>query len=114
LEKYKIFDLNVETISNLPVFVFAFTCHQNVCVVAFSIFIYGSLAKLFSIYNDLHGDREAVNIVVIGSNLLALSVYILISYCGYLTFANEIQNNIILNCMSCLANKFAVVSVLTM
>jgi len=71
----------LKTLSNIPVFVFAFTCHQN----------------LFSIFNELHGDRKQVETVIVGSNLTALWIYFILAYCGYLAYPNLVQDNIILN-----------------
>jgi len=75
------FTVNVKTISNLPIFVFAFTCHQN----------------LFAIFNELEGDRKKVDMVVVTSNITAFIVYMIIGICGYLTYGQIIRDNILLN-----------------
>ncbi|KAL2917781.1 hypothetical protein HK105_202654 [Polyrhizophydium stewartii] len=64
----------------LPVFVFAFTCHQNI----------------FSVYNELV-DNSAANIekVISGSILTSVGVYQTIAVIGYLTFGRNVTSNII-------------------
>jgi len=67
--------------SNIPIFIFAFTCHQN----------------LFSIQNEMSGKREKVRPVIVISVLISLFVYILLGYCGYLTYKDKVKDNIIDN-----------------
>uniref|UniRef100_A0A6B2L6L4 Amino acid transporter transmembrane domain-containing protein n=1 Tax=Arcella intermedia TaxID=1963864 RepID=A0A6B2L6L4_9EUKA len=67
--------------SNLPIFVFAFTCHQN----------------LLPIQNELNGNTHKTKIVIITSVLIALCIYVLIGYCGYFTYGRHIKSNIISN-----------------
>ncbi|KOS21102.1 Vacuolar amino acid transporter 6 [Escovopsis weberi] len=70
----------VETLSTLPVVVFAYTCHQN----------------MFSIINELKDGSPSRLIGVIGSSIgSAASIYILVAITGYITFGNAIVGNII-------------------
>ncbi|KAJ5908463.1 transmembrane amino acid transporter protein-domain-containing protein [Penicillium taxi] len=70
----------VETLSSLPVIVFAFTCHQNM----FSI--------LNEIANNSHFRTTSVVLASIGS---AASTYILVAITGYLSFGNNVGGNIV-------------------
>lgn len=79
--EFPLFKFDVRTVSNFPVFIFAYACHQN----------------LFTIYNDLHGDRASVDKVIIGANVISMGSYVVMSYIGYLTYESAIKNNIILN-----------------
>jgi amino acid permease len=70
----------VETLSALPVVVFAYTCHQN----------------MFSIINEIKDNSPASIFGVIGSSIgTAASIYVLVSITGYITFGNDIVANII-------------------
>lgn len=48
-----------------------------------------------------------MDVVIIGANLISFSIYVLISYCGYLTYADSIRDNIILNCIYFSSSSFA-------
>jgi amino acid permease len=67
-------------LASLPLFVFAFTCHQNI----------------FSIYNELgdNSQKEMEKVISqsVGSSLL---VYQIIGVFGYLTFGSHVSSNII-------------------
>ncbi|KAJ1339106.1 hypothetical protein BSLG_006244 [Batrachochytrium salamandrivorans] len=64
----------------LPVFVFAFTCHQNI----------------FSIYNELvDNSPKKIHTVISGSIIISASVYEVIGIIGYLTFGSKAVSNII-------------------
>ncbi|KAJ8331779.1 hypothetical protein QVD99_002025 [Batrachochytrium dendrobatidis] len=64
----------------LPVFVFAFTCHQNI----------------FSVYNELiDNSPRKIESVIKGSILTSVGVYQTIGIIGYLTFGNKVTSNII-------------------
>ena len=66
-------------VPNLPIFVFSFTCHQN----------------LFSIYNELPNAKgRKINTVVGASTVSCFSVYILIGLFGYFTFGDTVSSNI--------------------
>lgn len=70
----------IQTLSSLPVVVFAYTCHQN----------------MFSIVNELKDDSPSTILGVIGSSIgSAASIYVLVSITGYITFGNSITANII-------------------
>ncbi|KAI9318086.1 transmembrane amino acid transporter protein-domain-containing protein [Dichotomocladium elegans] len=72
--------------SRLPVFVFAFTCHQNI----------------FSVYNEIKDNSKRVITNVIKLSIgTACIIYEAIGILGYLTFGKKVLGNIILEC-----NKF--------
>ncbi|KAI9271755.1 transmembrane amino acid transporter protein-domain-containing protein [Phascolomyces articulosus] len=65
----------------LPVFIFAFTCHQNI----------------FSVYNELKDNSQHQVTKVISSSIgSAAGVYQAIGIMGYLTFGKEVLSNVIL------------------
>ncbi|QUC18080.1 uncharacterized protein UV8b_02321 [Ustilaginoidea virens] len=71
----------VETLSALPIVVFAYTCHQN----------------MFSIVNEIKDNTPSSIVrVVIASIGSAASIYILVAVTGYITFGNDIVGNIVL------------------
>ncbi|KAK6208100.1 hypothetical protein LQW54_007147 [Pestalotiopsis sp. IQ-011] len=70
----------ISALSNLPVVVFAYTCHQN----------------MFSILNEIKENTPKSIIGVIGSSIgSAASIYILVAITGYLTFGDDIRGNIV-------------------
>ncbi|KAF4124428.1 Amino acid permease [Geosmithia morbida] len=70
----------VETLSALPVVVFAYTCHQN----------------MFSILNEIQDNSPSSVVGVVGSSIgLAAVIYIVVSITGYMTFGNAVVANII-------------------
>jgi amino acid permease len=72
------FDMNFFSI--LPVFVFGFTCHQNI----------------FSIFNELQDNSQTkINSVIKGSIFNGLAVYQAIGALGYITFGNHVKSNIL-------------------
>ncbi|KAI9099972.1 transmembrane amino acid transporter protein-domain-containing protein, partial [Phlyctochytrium arcticum] len=73
-------NLNSQVFSQLPIFVFAFTCHQNI----------------FAVYNELDDNAyPRVRGVITTSIGGAFSIYELVGILGYLTFGNGISSNII-------------------
>ncbi|KAJ3076647.1 hypothetical protein HDU98_001657 [Podochytrium sp. JEL0797] len=67
-------------LKTLPIFVFAFTCHQNI----------------FSVHNELiENSVSHVKRVIHLSILTAFSVYQLIGIMGYLTFGNAVSGNVV-------------------
>jgi len=65
---------------NLPIFVFAFTCHQNI----------------FSVYNEMKDNcQKNVNNVIAMSIGFGTIMYWIIGICGYLTFGDNTDSNII-------------------
>ncbi|ORX65075.1 putative AVT6-involved in amino acid efflux from the vacuole [Basidiobolus meristosporus CBS 931.73] len=67
-------------LARFPIFVFAFTCHQNI----------------FTVYNELHdnSDRQ-VNSVIYYSIGASFLVYQTVGVLGYLTFGDHVLGNII-------------------
>ncbi|KHO00265.1 Amino acid transporter, transmembrane [Metarhizium album ARSEF 1941] len=71
----------VETLSALPIVVFAYTCHQN----------------MFSIVNEIKDNTpSSVTRVIVSSIGSAASIYIVVAITGYITFGNDIVGNIVL------------------
>lgn len=70
----------IETLSALPVVVFAYTCHQN----------------MFSILNELK-DNSPISVAgVIASSIgSASSIYVVVAITGYITFGNAVVGNIV-------------------
>ncbi|KAK6072304.1 transmembrane amino acid transporter [Seiridium cupressi] len=70
----------ISALSNLPVVVFAYTCHQN----------------MFSILNEIKDNSPKSVLGVIGSSIgSAASIYVLVAITGYLTFGDAIKGNIV-------------------
>ena len=76
------FSTPTKTLSNLPIFVFAFTCHQNI----------------FTIYNEL-SDRTPPRLkkTIATSILCALFLYYTVAIEGYRTFGNHVNGDILVN-----------------
>lgn len=70
----------VSVISAFPIFVFAYTCHQN----------------MFSLINELN-DKSTRNInkVIFSAIGTALTLYVCVGVSGYLTFGDHVSGNII-------------------
>jgi len=81
LSDYSLFSFNSGTFSILPVFVFSYTCHQN----------------LFTIFNELNGNELKTNLTVVTSNIVSFCTYTILGYCGYLTFADSVASNVVQN-----------------
>ncbi|KAI8910471.1 transmembrane amino acid transporter protein-domain-containing protein [Gorgonomyces haynaldii] len=80
LEDIVWFQFDTKLVSFLPIFVFAFTCHQNI----------------FSIYNELEDNSaQRVESVVHYSIGASYAVYETIGIIGYLTFGSLVGSNII-------------------
>lgn len=74
------FKFSSQILKNLPIFVFAFTCHQNI----------------FSIYNELENNSSRQIDKVIGRSIgVSFTVYQIIGVIGYLTFGENVGPNII-------------------
>lgn len=70
----------VETLSALPVVVFAYTCHQN----------------MFSIINEIKNNSPASMVRVVTSSIgSAACIYLVVAITGYITFGNAIVGNIV-------------------
>lgn len=71
-----------DTVKNLAIFVFSFTCHQNV----------------FTITNELkRPTQQRVNRVIIASISSALILYMIVAIEGYRTYGSEVKGDILLN-----------------
>lgn len=74
-----------QTLSSFPIFVFAYTCHQN----------------MFAIINELQTDEKdgsttrQANIVIRNAIVTACASYLVVGVLGYLTFGNSVNGNII-------------------
>lgn len=74
-----------QTLSSFPMFVFAYTCHQN----------------MFAIINELQPDEKdgsqtrQSNLIIRNSILTALGSYLIVAVFGYLTYGDEVEPNII-------------------
>ncbi|KAL0079858.1 transmembrane amino acid transporter protein-domain-containing protein [Phycomyces blakesleeanus] len=67
--------------AQLPVFVFAFTCHQNI----------------FSVYNELRDNSQRSISTVIGTSIGSSAfIYEAIAILGYLSFGKHVRGNIIM------------------
>lgn len=76
------FSTPTKTLSNLPIFVFSFTCHQNI----------------FSIWNELSNRTHYRITKVISTSILsALFLYFVVAIEGYRTFGNNVSGDILLN-----------------
>ncbi|KAJ1963657.1 hypothetical protein GGI12_001917 [Dipsacomyces acuminosporus] len=74
------FKWSKEFFTHLPVFVFAFTCHQNI----------------FSVYNELRDNSsKEVNSVITLSIGSACAVYQWVAILGYLTFGSKVAPNLL-------------------
>jgi len=70
------------TISKLPIFVFAFTCHQNI----------------FPIVNELQQrTQQRLNLVIVVAIGFALILFTTVALEGYKTFGNNVRGDILLN-----------------
>ena len=70
------------TISKLPIFVFAFTCHQNI----------------FPIVNEIQNRNQTrINIVIACSIGFAFLLFYVVAIEGYNTFGSNVQGDILLN-----------------
>ncbi|KAG1461218.1 hypothetical protein G6F46_004116 [Rhizopus delemar] len=80
-ESIEYFSFSSKIFSQLPVFIFAFTCHQNI----------------FSVYNELKDNSErSVIRVILNSIGSAAFIYELVAVLGYLSFGKNVKGNIIL------------------
>eukprot|EP00568_Trieres_chinensis_P002553 CAMPEP_0183303204 /NCGR_PEP_ID=MMETSP0160_2-20130417/8733_1 /TAXON_ID=2839 ORGANISM="Odontella Sinensis, Strain Grunow 1884" /NCGR_SAMPLE_ID=MMETSP0160_2 /ASSEMBLY_ACC=CAM_ASM_000250 /LENGTH=512 /DNA_ID=CAMNT_0025466081 /DNA_START=11 /DNA_END=1549 /DNA_ORIENTATION=+ len=70
------------TLSKLPIFVFAFTCHQNV----------------FPIVNEIQQrTQRRLDFVIIAAISFALVLFFIVAIEGYLTYGSEVKGDILLN-----------------
>ncbi|KAF9359026.1 hypothetical protein BGX26_000353 [Mortierella sp. AD094] len=79
-EELRLVHISSQFFTTLPIFVFAFTCHQNI----------------FSVYNELTDNGQSMlNRIITSSIGSAVVVYHIIGILGYLTFGNAVGSNII-------------------
>jgi len=70
------------TVSKLPIFVFAFTCHQNI----------------FPIVNEIHHrSQQRLNQVIACAIGFAFLLFFTVALCGYSTFGANVRGDILLN-----------------
>ena len=70
------------TLSKLPIFIFAFTCHQNI----------------FPIVNELHNrTQERLNFIIYSAIGLALVIFFIVAMEGYTTFGSYVRGDVLLN-----------------
>ncbi|CAG8465929.1 15979_t:CDS:2 [Funneliformis caledonium] len=80
-EKIHLVKFSTKFFTNLPIFVFAFTCHQNI----------------FSIYNELaDNSQKNINSVIVGAIGTSATIYQVIGILGYLSFGDDVLPNVIL------------------
>ncbi|KAI8889383.1 hypothetical protein K501DRAFT_238695 [Backusella circina FSU 941] len=80
-EEIEYFTFSTKVLGKLPVFIFAFTCHQNI----------------FSVYNELRDNSEKSVLRVIGLSIgSAAFIYELVAVLGYISFGKSVKGNIIL------------------
>jgi amino acid permease len=79
-EEIRLVHFSSKFLTTLPIFVFAFTCHQNI----------------FSVYNELSDNGQSMlNSIITTSIGAAAAIYHIIGILGYLTFGNSTGSNII-------------------
>ena len=80
--KTQLITSSAQVLRALPLFVFSYTCHQNI----------------FAITNELHQPTRLRNASVAAFAVcLALGVYILLGSSGYTTFGSKVQHDILAN-----------------
>jgi len=78
--KIENFIISMDLFKNLPIYVFAFTCHQNV----------------LSVYNEMKDNRQKnVNKVITSSIVFGMILYWVVGYYGYITFGDQTESNVI-------------------
>eukprot|EP00158_Paraphelidium_tribonemae_P003339 Partr_v1_DN26050_c0_g1_i1_m276 putative Solute carrier family 38 member len=76
----KMFEPKLSFLSRLPIYVFAFTCHQN----------------LFSVYNELKDNSPArINTITTASIFISACVYTVVGVLGYLMFGDHVKSNML-------------------
>ncbi|KAF9437127.1 hypothetical protein BGZ76_001908 [Entomortierella beljakovae] len=79
-EEIRLVHFSSQFLTTLPIFVFAFTCHQNI----------------FSVYNELSDNGQSMlNRIITSSIGSAVVVYHIIGVLGYLSYGNDVGSNII-------------------
>lgn len=76
------FNLSLQTLKISTIFIFGYTCHQNI----------------FSVCNELkHSSQARLDRVIVSAIGIAMSVYITMAISGYHTFGNKTHPNILTN-----------------
>lgn len=93
----------VAALKNLPVVIFAYTCHQNVGLLTVSETTsnewVANMSQMFSILNEIKDNSPGSIVGVISASIgSAASIYVLVAITGYLTFGNSVNGNIISMC----------------
>lgn len=70
--------------SNLPVIIFAFTCHQNVSLSKPHL----TPLQVFTIANEIRDEKE-MNGVIATSIGTAVSLYLLVAFTGYISYGTR-------------------------
>lgn len=79
-DEFALVDLSWNSLTVIPIFIFAFTCHQN----------------LFSVHNELEDNSAPyMNRVITTSISIAFYVYQFIGITGYMTFGKTVGDNIL-------------------
>lgn len=75
-----VFTLNLSTMHTLPIFIFGYTCHQNI----------------FTVCNELKNPTvRRVDSVIASSIGMAFVLYMLVANCGYATYGDEVASDIL-------------------
>ena len=78
----KLFDVKLSFLKNLPVFVFAFTCHQNI----------------FSVFNELKRNTQSrIDTVSYSVIFISTVIYCVFGSVGYMMFGEKVLDNILGN-----------------
>ena len=80
--KMRAFPSDISFMKVIPIFIFSFTCHQNA----------------FSITNELKNNTlSRLSIVIVNSITGCLIIYCAVGYCGYYTYGDEVEDDILVN-----------------
>lgn len=89
----------IPTLGSFPVIVFAYTCHQNVCCCGLALHLtapHANQRQMFSILNEIRDNSPfRTTGVVLASNGMSASIYVLVAVTGYLSFGSNIIGNIV-------------------
>jgi amino acid permease len=74
--------VNVHTFQVLSIFVFGYTCQQNI----------------FAVTNELHNPTQPrVNLVIVSAIGVAFVIYMIVAGCGYATYGSSVDPDILVN-----------------
>jgi amino acid permease len=78
----KLFVPSLEALTIVPIFVFGYTCQQN----------------LFSVVNELSNpSQNRLNTIIISVIVTAVFTYVVVAICGYATFHDNVESDILTN-----------------